>query len=50
MCKFLPKPTHTLHVMKLFESSSQFIVVFIYSGGNVATLLLWRESENAVSA
>ena len=27
MCKFLPKPTHTLHVMRRSESSLQFIVV-----------------------
>ena len=51
MCKFLPKPTHTLHVMKLFELTSQFIVVFNNNMRRSVAALQWRkDSENEATS
>ena len=47
MCKFLPKPTHTLHVMRPFESSLKFIVVSNNNTQRSVAVLHWcKDSEN----
>ena len=49
MCKNFPKPTHTLRVMRQFETSLQFIVVPNYMQGSVvAASKLCKDSENLV--
>ena len=43
MFNFLPRPTHTLHVMKPFESSLQFIMVCNYNTQRKVAALQWRK-------
>ena len=51
MCKNFPKPTHALHVMRLFESSLQFIVVSNSNMRRSVAALLWcTDSRNNVYA
>ena len=51
MCKFLPKPTRTLRVMRLFESSLKFIVVSNNNMRRSVAALQWRkDSENEATS